>query len=69
MASTDTTAATFAVEIATGNAGMSNADHVADALRAVAADLETAGPVFEVGECVIRDGNGNTVGSYGLGAV
>ena len=54
----------FTITIDLGNAEMSKPDHVVDALREIADQLEAEGPdVFAAGN--VRDVNGNTVGSYG----
>lgn len=50
----------FALRIEVGNAEMSEPEHVARALRAVADELDRDG--FD--HAVIRDENGNTVGGY-----
>lgn len=54
----------FTITIDLGNAEMSRPDHVVDALREVADQLEAEGPDdFASGS--VYDVNGNTVGSYG----
>jgi hypothetical protein len=54
----------FTITIDLGNAEMSKPDHVVDALREIADQLEAEGPdQFASGN--VRDVNGNTVGSYG----
>ena len=56
----------FRLEIVTGNAAMGSGGDVAAALADVAESIRDGGGWLEG---TIRDGNGNTVGSYGLGAV
>lgn len=56
----------FALTISMGNAEMSEPEHVAAALRSVAQQIEDHG---QIGQCRIRDANGNTVGRYGREAV
>ena len=56
----------FSLTITLGNAAMSEPEHVAAALRSVAEQIEDHG---RIGECRIRDANGNTVGRYGREAV
>lgn len=54
----------FTITIDLGNAEMCKPDHVVDALREIANQVEAEGPDdFAAGN--VRDANGNTVGSYG----
>lgn len=55
----ETISGTFTVTIQLGNAAMENTDHLAEALRGVAGQLESGRT-----EGRVMDENGNTVGSY-----
>lgn len=53
---------TFKLELDGGNAEMQTLQHIADALRDAAREIETS--PYPLPSSTIRDANGNTIGEY-----